>query len=166
VLQHLVGGLQLPSSKEDLTREVDNIVDACNEIGILLAKDNRLPPLSAELIRAYNRQVRKSLPEPAGLAPPGELRTGSQVDPPGPARHRRRPAGGTGRGRRQPRPARQRDRLVRAQAIQMSPVTRTPPELKLTDDEARDFRAAVAEYGDREGMTFGFVGWVLGRSGA
>jgi Fic family protein len=77
VLQHIEKGLKMPPSKEYLTREVDNIVDACNEIGRQLAQDNRLPPLSAELIRAYNLQVRKNLPEPEDLAPPGELRTGS-----------------------------------------------------------------------------------------
>lgn len=77
VLQHIQGELELPPSKEYLTQEVDNIVDACNEIGRQLGKDNELPPLTPQLICDYNRQVRKGLPEKSELAPPGELRLGS-----------------------------------------------------------------------------------------
>ena len=77
VRQHIEKGLKMPPSKEYLTQEVDNIVDACNEIGLQLQRDNHLPPLSRELICTYNRSVRQALPEEPDLAPPGELRTGS-----------------------------------------------------------------------------------------
>ena len=77
VLQHIEKGLKMPPSKEYLTQEVDNIIEACNGIATLLSKDNQLPPLTREVICDYNRVVRKNLPEADGLAPPGELRTGS-----------------------------------------------------------------------------------------
>lgn len=79
VLQHIESRLQLPPSKEYLTQEVDNIIDACNDIARQLSQHNQLPPLSTKLICDYNRQVRKNLPELGDLAAPGELRTGSVI---------------------------------------------------------------------------------------
>ena len=79
VLQHIEKGLKMPPSKEYLTQEVDNIINACNEIARQLSRDNLLPPLTRTLICDYNRQVRKNLPEPADITPPGELRTGSVI---------------------------------------------------------------------------------------
>jgi len=79
VLQHIEKRLQLPPSKEYLTQEVDNIIEACNGIASQLARHNRLAPITRTLICDYNRVVRKNLPEAPGLAPPGELRTGSVI---------------------------------------------------------------------------------------
>jgi Fic family protein len=79
VFQQMEGTLELPPSKEYLAREVDNILDACNEIGRALAQDNKLPDLTPDCICRYNAQVRKNLPEKPDLAPPGKLRLGSVV---------------------------------------------------------------------------------------
>ena len=77
VLQHIEKGLKMPPSKEYLTQEVDNIIEACNGIASQLSQHNRLPPLTRSLICDYNRLVRKKLPGAPDLSPPGELRTGS-----------------------------------------------------------------------------------------
>lgn len=77
VLQHIEKGLKMPPSKEYLTQEVDNIIEACNGIASQLSQHNRLSPLTSSLICDYNRLVRKKLPEAPDLSPPGELRDGS-----------------------------------------------------------------------------------------
>lgn len=77
VLQHIEKRLKMPPSKEYLTQEIDNIIEACNGIASQLSEHNRLPELTSSVICDYNRLVRKNLPEPPDLAPPGELRTGS-----------------------------------------------------------------------------------------
>lgn len=61
VMQAVEGKLQVPPSKEYLKQEVENIIVTCNAIGTDL-ESNTLPPLTPELIRAYNRQVLHALP--------------------------------------------------------------------------------------------------------
>lgn len=70
------GKLQVPPSKEYLKQEVDNIIASCNAIGksVVLADP---PPISAELISSYNRQVLENLPTDEEIVP-GKLR-GHQV---------------------------------------------------------------------------------------
>lgn len=72
VLQAVEGKLQVPPSKEYLKQEVENIIAACNAIGTDIAA-NKLPPLTAGLIKAYNRQVLLALP-PGEDVVPGEYR--------------------------------------------------------------------------------------------
>jgi Fic family protein len=61
VLDAVDGKLKVPPSKEYLKQEVENIIEACNAIGQQVASDN-LPPVTPELIAAYNKQVLKNLP--------------------------------------------------------------------------------------------------------
>ena len=77
VLQHVRGELHLPESQEYLQQEVDNILQACNEIVEHLVGPQQNPALCVELLCRYNRQVREKLKEPEGISMPGQLRTES-----------------------------------------------------------------------------------------
>ena len=77
VLKAVEGRLVVPPSKQYLKQEVENIIAACNGISKQLA-EGTLPALSAELFRAYNRQVLEKLPVKDDVKP-GELRTHSVV---------------------------------------------------------------------------------------
>jgi Fic family protein len=72
VLQRLEGKLTLPSSKEYLGQEVDNIVEACNQIGQHILSGQSVE-LHVEDIKHYNRIVLKNLPLNQGVVP-GEIR--------------------------------------------------------------------------------------------
>lgn len=72
VLQAVEGRLQVPPSKEYLRQEVENIIEACNAIGDQV-EAGKLPPLEADLIKAYNRGVLHALP-PGEDVVPGEYR--------------------------------------------------------------------------------------------
>ena len=86
VLKHLEGKLRLPSSKEYLTREIDNIVTACNRISIDL-RSGHPPVLSVKTITEFNRLVLENLTLGEGVTP-GTIRTHSV----GVARYRGAPA--------------------------------------------------------------------------
>ena len=59
VLRHLEGKLRLPPSKEYLVQEVDNVVEACKQIGDEARAGNLA--LTPETIKRFNRQVLKNL---------------------------------------------------------------------------------------------------------
>jgi Fic family protein len=59
VLRHLEGKLRLPPSKEYLAQEVDNVVEACKQIGDEARAGNLA--LTPETIKRFNRQVLKNL---------------------------------------------------------------------------------------------------------
>ena len=86
VVRHLEGKLRLPPSKEYLTREIDNIVTACNNIGAEV-RSGRPPALSVTTIKEFNRLVLDKLNLGEGVIP-GEIRTHSV----GVARYRGAPA--------------------------------------------------------------------------
>ena len=77
VLKAVEGRLVVPPSKQYLKQEVENIIAACNSISNQVAAGT-LPALSAELFRAYNRQVLDQLPVKDDVKP-GELRTHSVI---------------------------------------------------------------------------------------
>jgi Fic family protein len=77
VLQHVRGDLHLPESQEYLQQEVDNIVQACNEIVEHLVGPTQNPAICCELLCRYNWQVRQGLAEDEGISPPGKIRTES-----------------------------------------------------------------------------------------
>ncbi len=77
VLQHLQGELRLPPSREYLTQELDNILDACNLISDRII-DGGPSPLTPEMIKEYNRLVLRDLPLDEGVIP-GEIREHSVV---------------------------------------------------------------------------------------
>ncbi len=72
VLRAVEGKLVVPSSKQYLKQEVENIIGACNRIGQQLARDG-LPEPSPALLCDYNRLVLDQLPRGEDIAP-GELR--------------------------------------------------------------------------------------------
>jgi Fic family protein len=67
------GTLVVPPSKQYLKQEVENVIEACNTIMRQVAEQN-VPPLTAELIGAYNNQVLKQLPLKDEIVP-GRVRT-------------------------------------------------------------------------------------------
>lgn len=69
----LKGDLPLPQSQEYLGTEVDNIVQAINQIGVLVKAS---PKLSLDLIKEFNRLVLKGLKCDEGVMP-GEIRKSS-----------------------------------------------------------------------------------------
>jgi len=75
VRQRLEGKLELPPSREYLGVEVDNIRDACNQIGadVQAGRELRLEP---QRILAFNRQVLANLDPEDGVVP-GAFRTHS-----------------------------------------------------------------------------------------
>lgn len=72
VRQHLAGELSLPPSKEYLKQEIDNIIDACNEIGgrVLSGESSRI---TVDELREFNRLVLRDLPVSDEVVP-GEFR--------------------------------------------------------------------------------------------
>ena len=73
VRQRLKGQLHLPPSKEYLGQEIDNIVQACNQIGEEIFQ-GRSTDMSVETFAADNRQVLKGLAVHEGVQP-GVIRT-------------------------------------------------------------------------------------------
>jgi Fic family protein len=73
VYQRIVHKLKVPKSQQYLTNEVDNIIQACNEIGDKLLRDPHVK-ITPELIRRYNALVLKGIPVEEGVVP-GEYRT-------------------------------------------------------------------------------------------
>lgn len=65
--------LKLPPSKEYLEREVQNILDACNEIGQDIF-DGRLNEITIDKIRDFNRKILANGVPHAEQAMPGEFR--------------------------------------------------------------------------------------------
>jgi len=72
VLKRIEGRLVLPPSKEYLGREVDNIVNACNQIAAEVASEDIV--LNSVLIKRFNKQVLAGLDLGEGVVP-GEIRT-------------------------------------------------------------------------------------------
>ncbi|MEM9400326.1 MAG: Fic family protein [Verrucomicrobiota bacterium] len=77
VLEHLEGKLELPKSKDYLRQEVDNIINACNQIGSELLQGN-LPSLSGKRIKDFNGLVLHGLKLEDDVIT-GEFRTHSVV---------------------------------------------------------------------------------------
>ncbi|HPI98713.1 MAG TPA: Fic family protein, partial [Synergistales bacterium] len=73
--KHLEGRLQLPPSRQYLTREIDNIVAACNDIGNGVIRGNS-GPITVDEILGYNRLVLRDLPLQEDVVP-GEFRSHS-----------------------------------------------------------------------------------------
>jgi Fic family protein len=72
VLRRLEGKLDLPSSKQYLGQEIDNVVEACNYIASHIFTDESTD-LCVEDIKEYNRLVLKNLPMDEDVIP-GEFR--------------------------------------------------------------------------------------------
>lgn len=72
VVQHLEGRLQLPRSQAYLTREIDNIVGACNQI-LEALRHGGTSSVDPEEIRGFNLQVLSGL-EVAPDVVPGSIR--------------------------------------------------------------------------------------------
>ncbi len=73
VLKHLEGKLKLPPSKEYLSKEIDNIIKACDKIATdILIRDR--DELSFEKIKTYNEFVLKGLSLEESIVP-GKIRT-------------------------------------------------------------------------------------------
>jgi Fic family protein len=73
VLQHLEGKLELPPSKEYLSKEIDNIIEACEKIVTdILVRDRA--ELSVEKIETYNKLVLDKLALDESILP-GQMRT-------------------------------------------------------------------------------------------
>lgn len=75
VRKHLEGRLQLPPSRQYLTREIDNIVAACNDIGNEVIRGDS-GPITVDEILGYNRLVMRDLPLQEDVFP-GEFRSHS-----------------------------------------------------------------------------------------
>ena len=75
VRKHLEGNFELPPSRQYLTKEIDNIVAACNDIGTAVIQGES-GPITADEIRGYNRLVLNGLPLQQDVVP-GELRSHS-----------------------------------------------------------------------------------------
>ena len=63
------GELRLPPSKEYLGVEVQNILDACNDMLSFAAEARPLPPLSVERVKALNAQVLQGLETDESVVP-------------------------------------------------------------------------------------------------
>ncbi len=74
VQQRIEGSLRLPPSQEYLGKEIDNIIEAINQIGSQVAAGNP-PILSMGLIKEFNRLVLDKLELKEGVVP-GEIRKG------------------------------------------------------------------------------------------
>lgn len=72
VVQHLEGKLKLPPSREYLAREVDNIIEACNDI-VSNIESSEFATLSVSMIKNFNRGVLTDLSLEEGVIP-GEIR--------------------------------------------------------------------------------------------
>ena len=66
-------GRRLPASKEYLGKEIENIVEALNEIKVAMIDDGSHEDLTVAKVKEYNRQVLRGLELEAG-AIPGEIR--------------------------------------------------------------------------------------------
>jgi Fic family protein len=75
VRQRIAGDLDLPVSREYLGREIDNIVEVCNEI-VERMMNGTTTGLSVDLIKEYNRRVLEGLPRREDVTP-GVTRTHS-----------------------------------------------------------------------------------------
>jgi Fic family protein len=72
VLKHLEGKLEMPPSRQYLTREIDNVIEACNLIGRqVIAEGSR--SITVSEIKEYNRLVLRELPLGEDVVP-GVLR--------------------------------------------------------------------------------------------
>jgi Fic family protein len=72
VRDRLEGKLKLPPSKEYLGREIDNVIEACNEIGNKVLQGDSLR-LNVDDINRYNRMILEKLPLEESVIP-GEIR--------------------------------------------------------------------------------------------
>lgn len=70
VLKHLAGELEMPPSREYLTQEIDNIVEACNLIGRQVIQEGPRT-ITVEEIKEYNRLVLRELPLGEDVVPGG-----------------------------------------------------------------------------------------------
>jgi len=77
VLKQIEGQLKLPPSKEYLGKEIDNIVEACNSIGIAILEGSATD-LKPETIKQFNLMVLRNLPLDEKVIP-GEIRSHSVV---------------------------------------------------------------------------------------
>jgi len=77
VLQHIRGNLKLAPSKEYLQREINNILQACNETTQMVVEGSK-PPVSVERLKHLNGQVLNQLDVEEGVVP-GQIRTHSVV---------------------------------------------------------------------------------------
>ena len=68
VRQHLEGKLKLPPSRQYLSQEIDNIVEACNDILKLTIQED-VQTISPEDIRQYNKLVLRGLSVDEGVVP-------------------------------------------------------------------------------------------------
>ncbi len=74
VQDRIAGKLKLPPSKEYLGQEVDNIVEACNEIARNVILNEANTALDSDVIKRYNAVVLKALPLSDEDIIPGEFR--------------------------------------------------------------------------------------------
>ena len=70
VLKHLQGELEVSPSREYLTKEIDNIVEACNLIGRQVIQE-RPQTITVDEIKEYNRLVLRDLPLGEDVVPGG-----------------------------------------------------------------------------------------------
>ena len=70
---HLEGELNLPPSREYLSKEIDNVVEACNNIGKRIISDEGHQNITIEEIKEYNSLVLRDLPIDHEVVP-GEYR--------------------------------------------------------------------------------------------
>ncbi len=77
VLRRIEGQLHLPASQEYLGQEIDNIVDACNQIKDRVVSFRTSQATSPTILKRYNKLVRRRLRERPDISPPGEVRTES-----------------------------------------------------------------------------------------
>lgn len=73
VLQHLEGKLNLPPSKEYLSTEIDNIIEACDKIATDILVRDKIE-LSVKKIQDFNKQVLDKLALDESIFP-GQIRT-------------------------------------------------------------------------------------------
>lgn len=72
VRQHMAGKLKLPPSKDYLTQEIDNIIEACHLIAEQIFLNDEAQ-ISLDKIKTYNKLVLKDIPYNADTIP-GEIR--------------------------------------------------------------------------------------------
>lgn len=77
VMQAVQGKLEVPRSKEYLKQEVDNVISLFNRIKNQIAAD-QLPPLTAEVIQGYNKEILSNLTLEEEVQP-GKFRSHSVV---------------------------------------------------------------------------------------
>ena len=73
VIKHLEGKLKLPPSKEYLSKEIDNIIEACDKIATEILIRNKAE-ISVEKIKKYNKLVLNNLSIDESIVP-GDVRT-------------------------------------------------------------------------------------------